>query len=137
MKKKVSFAFRKEIYLLGKDEYGTNYWLEAPSFDCGWYWGFGYVETYTNNNSPSNSKDISSHSHIDSSFKIDGVIDMNSFLTERTYSIKEGFELSSLFTEFYELKETASENKEERENINQVLMPVLFEKILSILKPSK
>ena len=37
------------FYLLGRDEEGINYWLEEPSWDCGWYWGFGYVETYTTN----------------------------------------------------------------------------------------
>lgn len=63
MKKQKSKAFRKEIYLLGCDSSGQNYWLEAPSWDCNWYWGFGYIETYTNNSNPSISKDIESHQH--------------------------------------------------------------------------
>ena len=50
MKKQTTTAFKKKIYLLGADAEGTKYWLEAPSWDCDWYWGFGYVETYTNNN---------------------------------------------------------------------------------------
>lgn len=63
MNKKISKAFGKKIYLLGINEYNTKYWLEEPKWDCGWYWGFGYIETYTNNNNPLNSKDISSHQH--------------------------------------------------------------------------
>ena len=30
--------------LLFKKE-GNNYWLRKPSFDCGWYWGLGYLAT--------------------------------------------------------------------------------------------
>ena len=52
MKKEKRFAFGKNIYLLGSDKDGVKYWLEEASWDCGWYWGFGYVETYTNNSNP-------------------------------------------------------------------------------------
>lgn len=30
-------------YLLGKDKDGNNYYLAFPSWDCDWYWGFGYI----------------------------------------------------------------------------------------------
>jgi hypothetical protein len=46
LSKRKSHAFGKDIYLIGKDKSGTNYWLESPSWDCDWYWGFGYIETY-------------------------------------------------------------------------------------------
>jgi hypothetical protein len=68
IKKEQNFAFGKDVFLLGQDKEGIKYWLEAPKFDCGWYWGFGYVETYTNNDNPGKAKDINSHQHIDSSF---------------------------------------------------------------------
>ena len=55
LEKRVSKAFGKKIYLLGTFEDGHNFWLEEPTWDCGWYWGFGYVETYT----------IQSHQHYD------------------------------------------------------------------------
>ena len=61
-------AFGKDIYFLGQDENGVNYWLEAASWDCSWYWGGGYVETYTNNASPEKSRDINSHQHFDGLF---------------------------------------------------------------------
>lgn len=119
MNKKKSFAFGKDIYLLGRDKYGTFYWLEAPSWNCGWYWGFGYVETYTNNRSPKNSKDISSHSHFDGLMK-------ENYLVETTFNKKE---LYPLFEEFYRLKETKNDH------IDKVVLPELFERILNILKP--
>ena len=55
LEKRVSKAFGKKIYLLGTFEDGHNFWLEEPKWECGWYWGFGYVETYT----------IQSHQHYD------------------------------------------------------------------------
>ena len=45
MKKEKRKAFGKKIYLLGKDAEGVKYWLEEASWDCNWYYGFGYIET--------------------------------------------------------------------------------------------
>ena len=61
--KRKSHAFGKDVYLVGKMKSGELVWLEAPSWDCNWYWGFGYMETYTNNQHPHLSRDIASHSH--------------------------------------------------------------------------
>lgn len=66
--KQKKHAFGKDIYFLGRDVNGVNYWLEAASWDCGWYWGGGYVETYTNNDNPERSRDTDSHQHFDSLF---------------------------------------------------------------------
>ena len=72
MKKKIiNNVFGKNIYLLGQDKDGINYWLESPSWDCAWYWGFGYVETYTNNRNPAKAKDITLHTHLDSVMTLD------------------------------------------------------------------
>lgn len=60
--------FGKDVYFLGRGKSGENYFLEAATWDCGWYWGGGYVETYTNNNTPEKSRDISSHQHFDGLF---------------------------------------------------------------------
>jgi len=61
--KKQYNMFGKEIYLIGLNEQGEKVFLEHPSWDCGWYWGFGFLETYTNNRQITRSSDISSHSH--------------------------------------------------------------------------
>lgn len=122
--KKTNNAFGKKIFLLGSDAEGTNYWLEEAKWDCGWYWGFGYVETYTNNKNPHKSKDIQSHSHIDSSFmgqmqkydfekkcSINSEYVHNIFdaptLQETTFTEQEGWVLSELFKSFYMLKQSA------------------------------
>ena len=61
--KKTYFMFGKNVYLIGVDLNDEKVFLEAPSWDCGWYWGFGYLERYTNNRNILGSKDISSHNH--------------------------------------------------------------------------
>lgn len=124
LKKRQSFAFGKDIYLLGQDSDGTNYWLEAPKWDCGWYWGFGYVETYTDNENPSKARDMESHQHIDSSFMgsqeyydsekqcsrkgeyVNNIYD-SPRLPIKTFTENEGWELSELFNQFYFLREAA------------------------------
>ena len=74
IKKKVSRAFGKNIYLLGQGQDGTNYWLEEPTFDCGWYWGLAYIESYTHNTRPDLAKDINSHEHFDTKFMVNDYI---------------------------------------------------------------
>jgi len=123
LKKKTSFAFGKKIYLLGQDKDGTNYWLEEPKWDCGWYWGFGYIETYTNNSNPHLAKDINSHSHFsgfvgeqekydwDKGCFVKGEYINNVYdsprLAKTVFSEKEGWKLSELFKQFYLLQDMA------------------------------
>lgn len=52
-------------YYLGTATDGTNYFYQKAKFDCGWYWGIGYVESFTNNNYPWRARDIDSHTHFD------------------------------------------------------------------------
>jgi len=162
MKKQNLNCFGKKVYLLGKNEKGIKYYLEAPSWDCGWYWGFGYVETYTNNQNPEKSRDISSHQHIDSSFLGAGnakdggychnLID-SKLLKYTTFTEEESWELSELFSQFYHLREQAEfwgrgksniantkikswENKELAKKINEEIIPVITNRIIEILTPN-
>jgi len=135
MKKKLIISvFGKNIYLLGRDSDGINYWLESPSFDCGWYWGFGYVETYTNNVNPNLAKDINSHSHIDS-----GKYLISDELVNTTFSSVEKLKLIELFNTFYVLRKEADSNH--RKNVakwfklNNVDIPNVMNEIIKILTP--
>lgn len=151
MKKEKRTAFGKDIYLLGADKEGTKYWLEGASFDCGWYWGFGYVETYTNNNNPGASRDILSHQHFDTLFlKNYGFDDV---LEATTMTEGEKWKLMELMKTYYNLKLTAEvfgrggshvssnplcdEIKDEElvKKINNVLLPKVFEEVYKILSP--
>lgn len=158
MKKQKSHAFGKDVYLLGINEDGEYVWLESPSWDCGWYWGFGYVETYTNNKYPHMSKDISSHSNFERLvFRKDEktgdyIHHINRALKETTLTDKESWELSDLMKRFYTLKESAaifgrgtahltsntrhnSTNLDLAKYINEVELPNIFKAVIDLLKP--
>lgn len=159
MKKQTTIAFKKKIYLLGADAEGTKYWLEAPSWDCDWYWGFGYVETYTNNNYPNRSRDINSHQHFDSLFLNDSKVNafdaFKEFFKETTLDQKEIWLLIDYMQSFYTLKRAAAmlgrgyshitekakleetKSVEIAKEINEKILPAIFKQIDIMLSGSK
>lgn len=154
LEKEEDFAFSKRVYLLGQDEEGISYWLEAPSWDCGWYWGFGYIESYQGNFKPSKAKDIDSHSHAKGFYREWWDTDKEkSRLKLTTFSEAEGWKLSELFQRFEILKDTAglfgrggahisgTDDYIKREvwakEINEMILPKVFEDIINILSPKK
>ena len=58
MEKQKITKFNNDYYLLGINQENEKVWLEKPSWDCDWYWGFGYVEIFNQNYS-----DIDTHTH--------------------------------------------------------------------------
>lgn len=125
IKKKVSEAFGKKVYLLGRWKSGEYFWLEEAKWDCGWYWGFGYIEVYTNSKNPHLSRDVSSHTHWNSGVvgdlefrlnpdKWDDVtkkyvyhLNDNPEVAESVLTDKESWELAELLKSYYTLRETA------------------------------
>jgi hypothetical protein len=122
LKKQKDEAFNNVVYLLGKDENGIKYWLEMPTWDCGWHWGAGYVETYKQNWAPSKARDIDSHRHFkgfvigqQQKYNFEKKVfeddkythHLNEVLTESVLSDKESWVLSELMNSIYTLKETA------------------------------
>ena len=106
MKKKTSHAFGKKIFFLGRDKDNINHWLEQAKWDCDWYWGFGYIETYTNNANPDRSNDINCHTHFDSIVFNKNSHTINDIL-KTPFDDKEAWELSDLLKSFYTLKDTS------------------------------
>lgn len=155
IKKKKSYAFGKDIYLLGKDKFGQYRWLEKHSWECGWYWGFGYIESYTNNRNPRLSKDITEHTHFDYLFFRGEKTHTDAFedlFEECTLTKDEIWKVCELFSTAYKLKDAAGlfsmgssgitdnalssklKNKEFAEKTNGMLNEVLNE-VLKILDP--
>lgn len=154
MKKRTSEAFGKKVFLLGTDKDGQGYWLGSPTWDCNWYWGFGYIETYTRNFMPHLAKDIKSHEHA-TNFMAEWFIGCNGSkpkLTDKTFTEAEGWELSELFKQFYHLREQSEfwgrgkmhvadtkiqnwTNKELANKINTEMIPIITARILEILTP--
>jgi hypothetical protein len=118
--KKTYTAFNKNVYLIGVTDDNVYIWLEEPSWDCGWYWGFGYLETYTNNRYPHLSKDINSHSHFTN---FDNNTSLNDYyeLDKCVLSESDLFELKRLMKLALDLGNEARETKaKEYKNLSEI-----------------
>lgn len=153
MKKEKRYAFGKNIYLLGQDERGINYWLEEASWDCDWYYGFGYIETYTNNKNPEKSKDIVSHEHYNSKILESNILpdDFRKIFKNTPLNDNEIWELNELMKTFYTIQNYMAllyngsshitnnpskniiKNKTEWLRLKNEVLPDLFNKIYDIL----
>lgn len=127
--------------LLGKVD-GEKIYLSPPSWDCDWYWGFGYL----------GNKDC--HYHVDGMDKDVGLHTAfknhfgDTFIVTNDNDV---WTLAELFASFYTLKEYAEmchtggahltsnpckgllKNKSEEDRINNVVLPQVFEEIYKIL----
>ena len=146
--------FGKDCYFIGKDKDGTNYFLEAATWDCNWYWGGGYVETYTNNHNPVASKDIASHQHFDNLFfngRKNGYNAFKEFLPVNPFTDTEIWKICELMKSFYTalkysdmlhnggahyISNPAAEiikSNDEYERINKKVIPAIMKKLYVIL----
>jgi len=132
-------------------------WLEEPSWDCKWYWGFGYIERYTNNQHPEKARNITSHSHWNYEIVKHGIHHINENINafqSTTLTDSESWELADLMQSFYTLQKTAAIfhqgnshlssckeinliDKELENNINKNILPKIFKRIDDILSPIK
>ena len=149
LEKRKIHRFNRDMYLLGVDDEGIEYWLEEPSWDCGWYWGFGYIETLNKTKT-----DIESHQHA-----TDFYTEWKSkVLKQTTFTEAESWGLCELFDDFYTLRELADAQyhngklgnyTSERHGfdfntlfkdgmvINRDCLPFVMGKIISILTPEE
>ena len=157
MNKKVITWHGKKYYLLGVDKYGNKRWLEEAHWDCDWYWGFGYVETFTNNPRPELSVDISEHTHFDSLFlsKCTALDSWKSLFKDSVLSENEIWQLLELMQTFYTAKSWATtvylggshyttnclsdviKDDKEYNRINKVVIPAIINKVYDLLSPDK
>ena len=160
MSKSLGQDDRKKVYLLGVDNGGQHIFMESPTFDCSWYWGFGYIEEYTNNENPHKSHDITSHSHFKGGLvgNIDKEyihhINKNKTFKSTVLTDSESWLLSELMESARILSESAAlfhtggahvttntiktlKNIENWYNINYRLLPEIFSEIDKLLSPDK
>jgi hypothetical protein len=145
-----------KLYIGNNDGQAT--YLSAPSWDCGWYWGFGYLG---NRNCHYHVDGLMTHEWYDTEKKCFRSERMNLFDGFKKHfgeslvvkSDNNLWTLCELFQTFYTLKETAEvlgrggshytsnplseliKNPAEVERINKVLLPAIFEQIYKILQP--
>lgn len=151
------FAFNKfghKYYLLGTDKEGIKYFLEEASWDCDWYWGGGYVETFSNNRNPVCSRDIDFHRHFNYMFLTynkNGFDMFKDFFKETPFTDNEIWKICELMKSFYVAREysdmiyrggahytsnPAKEtimNKDEYTRINKVVIPTIMTELYKIL----
>mgnify|MGYP003385921337 FL=1 len=132
-------------YTLGKVD-GANIRLSAPSWDCGWYWGFGYLGNKNCHYHLSglgkgeniNFKDALAK-HFDagtSIFKHDGLTWTFCELVQTAYSLKETAETLGRGGSHYTTNPLAEliKNPAEVERINKEVLPAIFDAIEQTLK---
>lgn len=156
MKKETFEWHGKKYYLLGKGIDDEMYYLEQAKWDCDWYWGGGYVETFTNKRVPRLSADISSHQHFDGMFfevpYKSGYDVFKEYFAETPFTDNEVWKILELMKSFYIARGYSDflhlcgayytsnpcsmviKNEEEYNRINKVVIPSLMEELYKILE---
>ena len=155
MNKKKTRAFGKDVFLLGEDANGVCYWLEEATWDCDWYWGGGYIETYTNNKFPERAKDISSHQHFNGLFFKGNKCAFDAFLEllpVHPFTDSEVWKICELMRAFYTARaysdmlhcggahyttnpaRDAIKCNSEYERINKSVIPAIMQELYKILE---
>ncbi len=151
MNKEVRKVNGKYQFLLGV-RHGESYWLQQASWDCGWYWGLGYVESYRGHGS--SDKMWRSHQHFDGLFLkpakfVDG---FNEFFDEpSTLTDREIWTLLELMQSAYTCRRYSDMlhiggahitsnpagliiyNKAEYERINNQVIPSILNEVYKIM----
>lgn len=143
-----------EFVTLGESGYfDGKVQIRRPSWDCGWYWGFGYLERWN-----ARAKDIDFHSHFDDEiFNVPGKHGRQVIqeLFGDTFVIKDDakvWKFLDIMKTIYALKETAEVlerggsnyaatpgcrdvvmNYDEVRRINCEVIPVLIDKMYELL----
>lgn len=146
--------FGEKCYFLGQDKEGINYFLRASTWDCGWYWGGGYVETYTCNSNPVMSRDIDSLQHFDSLFfngRKNGFDNFKEFFIANPFTDSEIWKICELMKSFYIAREYSDmlhtggthytsnpasdiiKSEDEYKRINEIVIPAIMEELYKIL----
>lgn len=135
--------FKKDFYL-GRNIDGEKIYLRAPSWDCGWYWGFGYLGN------------DDCHYHFDGLKLLKGRVvnlfdGMKNHFKHLSINDKKLWKFCELMETFYTLKQAAEvlgrggshytsnpcesviKNPEEVKRINEVVMPAIFNELNTIL----
>lgn len=143
------------FYLLGVDVDGIKYYLQEAKWDCDWYWGGGYVETFSNNRNPVCSRDINSHNHFDLMFfnsNKNGFDMFKGFFKETPFTDNEIWKICELMNSFYIAREYSDmiyrgganytqnpaketiKNETEYTRINKVMIPTIMTELYKILE---
>ena len=159
LKKRVVERNGRKFYLIGiRKETGDLYWLEENHWDCGWYWGTGYIYSFTSNN-PETARDLKEFFHWDSTFmnkigKCSWDV-FKDFFSESVFNEKELWTFCECMNTMLTLRKTAdllyiggshittnpikdllTENDKARaKDFNEILIPAQWEVIKDLMTP--
>lgn len=151
MKKEVRNVRGKFQFLLGMKD-GECYWLEQASWDCDWYWGLGYVESYRGHGRADRS--WSSHQHFDGLFLkpakfVDGYkefFDEQPFTDEEIWTLLELMQSAYIARKYAEMLYTGGAhtafnpardyimNGAEYDRINKKVIPSIMNEVYRLMK---
>ena len=130
-----------KILLFKKDN--NRYYLRKPTFDCGWYWGLGYLATGRG-----------SHLHFDSYFKDKPFYDAWIDFEDTPFTKDEAYIIADYMRQLYTLREMADmlhcgntnvtgnakaleqfaeQNEAEYKRICNVLIPTVWNALVDVL----
>lgn len=149
MRKEKIEVFGKDSYLLGKTKDGEKIYLIEASFDCKWYWGIGYIESFNRFKT-----DINCHMHFNSLFfngKKCGYDLFKEYFSETTLTDNEIWKLLELMKTLYTMRVYSDtlyrgsshytnnpcndiiKNDDEYNRINKIVIPELLKNVYSLL----
>lgn len=94
MKKQI---INSTYFLLGTNKDGEKVYLKKATFDCNWYWGIGYINTFNRNYT-----DITSHFHFDTT--ISTWDEFNDYFEETVLTREEIWQMLELMNTLYTLR---------------------------------
>lgn len=151
LKKMMDVRNEEKNYFLGINSNGDKMWLLAPSWDCGWYWGLGYINTYQQNWMPSEARDVLCSTHFDYVFPSSDIF-IDEF-NDTPFTKNEKWKIYEYMKELYILRKYSDmmhnnsaytttgsktlkgneENYREYNRINSILIPNIWKELEAIL----
>ena len=129
----------KNKFLIGEQD-GQEIWLSPPSWDCDWYWGFGYLGNFNCHYHLDGLGSSNLYDNIKEHFKETLLIkekDLWIFceLVKSAYILKESAEFFGRGGSNYTLNpcQNILQDTKQADKINQELLPAIFAEIKKIL----
>jgi len=132
---KIFFGINKET--------NERIYLDKPSWDCGWYWGFGYLgnkDCHYHLSSYKNGRNINMYDALITDYDLNAKIKENLWefceLVESSYVLKETAEVLGRGGSHYTTNVCSDiiKNEVEVKRINEVVLPKIFDALYKIIK---
>lgn len=125
---------------------GERIYLSPPSWDCGWYWGFGYLgnrNCHYHLSGVDEGKNINLYDALKQHFQDFQIDDKKLWtfceLVRSAYTLKEAAEVLGRGGSHYTTNPCADTIKSEAETarINEIVLPAIFDAIADLLFPAQ